>query len=569
MDSIGRKRRGYVTRVLCVALLGVVSLPAFAQSQDLVFRDGYENADVGTATPAQAARFLTQATFGPTLSEIQRVQTLGYQSWLDEQFGRTPELHLPFLDARAAAGDDLGGYLRQESWFARVVRGNDQLRQRVAFALSEILVVSERGFDDTRALAHYYDLLVQRAFGNYRTLLRDVTLHPTMAEYLSMRANQPEDPAENIRPDENYAREIMQLFSIGLEQLNPDGTRQLANGQPIPTYTQATIRGFARVFTGFNFDGCDPDDYGGCYPYETGTEIWWRRPMIAFAGYHETSSKQLLVYPGVALPGGVLPAGGTAITDLDAALDNLFNHPNVGPFVSRHLIQRLVTSNPTPAYVARVAAVFANNGSGQRGDLRAVVRQILLDPEARNPATAPAHAGKVREPLLRLTQLYRALDARSQDGRFREWYPDSFLAQAALASPTVFNFFRPGYAPTGEIANAGLAAPELQIATDNVLTSTANAFGNVVYYYWRGNPDVSAEDVTVDLARDMALATQPATLIDRYDLLFLSGRMSAGLRATLLSHLGQIDAGDEAGRRERVQDALWLIMVAPEFVVEK
>lgn len=547
--------------LLCALCAGGVS------AQDVLFRNSFDIPAEGPATPADAARFLTQATFGPTLVEIDRLQALGYNTWLDMQLSRKPGLHLPFLDARAAVGDDVYQNIRQESWFTRVVTGGDQLRQRMAFALSEIMVVSDRGLDEPFALAHYYDTLVAGAFGDYRTLLSQVTLHPVMGSYLSMRSNQPENLAQNIRPDENYAREIMQLFSIGLVRLNADGSVQMSGGQPVPTYTQDTIRGFARVFTGWNFDGCPTSEYTYCYPYDEARAIWWRRPMRSFAGFHQSGTKQLLVYPGSVPANGLLAAGGNATTDLDAALSNISNHPNVGPFIARLLIQRFVTSNPSPAYIGRVASRFANNGSGVRGDLGAVLCAILMDSEARNVASAPANAGKLREPLLRVTQLWRALDARATDGRHREWYPDYYAGQAALRSPTVFNFFRPGYALPGEIVTLGLVSPEFQIATDNILTETANNLAGKIYYYWRGNPDVSADDVTVDLTRDMPLAA--AALVDRYNLVFMGGQMSAPMRNTLITHLGTVTGNTPAARRERVQDALWLIFNSPEYVVEK
>ncbi len=557
-------------RALCLSLLlasGLCVLAASAAAQDVLFRNSFDLPAEGPATAAEASRFLTQATFGPTLIEIDRLQATGYNTWIDMQLAKPAGLHLPFLDARAVAGDDVYHNIRQESWFTRVVTGQDQLRQRVAFALSEILVVSDRGVDDPFAVAHYYDLLVRSAFVNYRTLLRDVTLHPVMGTYLSMRGNQPENLAENLRPDENYAREVMQLFSIGLVRLNPNGTP--TTNPPTPTYTQDTIRGFARVFTGWNFEGCPTNEYTWCYPYDEPRQIWWRRPMIAFAGFHQSGAKQLLVYPGVVPSTGIIP-GGTATVDLDAALGNIFSHPNVGPFLSRLLIQRLVTSNPSPAYIGRVAAKFANNGSGVRGDMAAVVRAILMDSEARNPASAPANAGKLREPLLRLTQLWRALDARANDGRYREWYPDWWAGQAVLRSPTVFNFFLPNYSLPGEVAQSGLFSPEFQIATDNLLTTGANFLGGAIYYYWRGNPDLSNEDVSVDLARDMPLADTPAALIDRYNLLFMGGTMSAPMRTVLINQLGTLNNGNlTARRRERVQDALWLIFTSPEYVVEK
>lgn len=551
-----------------------LALCAPAAAADFVFKASFDESPEGPFNEYEAARFLTQATFGPTLSEIQRLQVIGYNAWLTEQLAAPATLHTPLLDARADLGEDVYQQVRQEAWFTRAVTAPDQLRQRVAFALSELLVVSDQNsaVDDPFALAHYYDLLLQRSFGSYRQLLRDVTLHAVMGNYLSMRGNQKENTAENIRPDENYAREIMQLFSVGLVMLNPDGTVQTSGGQPIPSYNQGTIRGFARIFTGWNWSGCPAGEYEWCYPDED-HQIWWRQPMVPFNAYHETGSKQLLVYPGVALAGGVLPpnTGANATTqDLDAALDNIFNHPNVGPFVARALILRLVSSNPSPAYVGRVAAKFANNGSGVRGDLAAVVRQVLMDPEARNRAAVPANGGKLREPLLRVTQLWRALDARSQDNRYREGWPDYYAGQAALRAPTVFNFYLPSYSLPGEVASLGLVSPEFQITTDTYITRLTNEIAGKVYWFWRGNPDLSPEDVTVDLARDLSLANTPTRLVDRYDLLFMAGAMSTPMRTIILNDLNQIDLSEgDPARRERLQDALWLILNSPEYVVEK
>jgi uncharacterized protein (DUF1800 family) len=558
----------YRLRWLAGALSCLMALPAVAGN--VIFKASFDEFPEGPFSEGDASRFLTQATFGPTLTEIDRVQRIGYNAWLNEQLALPPEYHLPFLDERDAAGDDIYQSHRQESWFTRAARSNDQLRQRVAYALSQILVVSDRSSaaDHPFGMAHYYDALVRNAFGNYRTLLNDVTLHPVMGNYLSSLRNRKEDTALNIRPDENYAREIMQLFSIGLVMLNPDGTVQTSGGQPIPTYNQGTIRGFARVFTGWVWSGCPADAFEWCWPDDM-HQIWWRQNMVPFAAYHETGAKQLLNYPGVTLAGGLLPAGGTANSDLNAALDNIFNHPNVGPFVARRLIQRLVTSNPSAAYVGRVAAKFNNNGSNVRGDLAAVVRAILLDPEARNANTAPANSGKLREPVLRLTQLWRALDARSIDNRYREWYYDYYSDQAPLRARTVFNFYLPDYQLPGEVAQLGLYSPEFQITTDTFVTRMSNDLAGRVYWYWRGNTNLSDEDVTVDLNRDMALANNPQALLDRYELLFMGGNMSNFMRTTLVNRLNQIGASTTDGQRERVQDALWLIHTAPEFVIER
>lgn len=325
-------------------------------------------------TDNEAARFLAQATFGPTLVDIAHLRSIGYQAWLDEQFNAPVSLEVPYL-AWLEKLDNMnsgGGIVRYfddnrrlESWLINAIGGldpspehsahNDQLRQRVAFALSELFVVSAMDAKlglEMWGLASFYDVLANNAFGNYRTLLEEVTKHPVMGTYLSMIRNQKADPSRNIHPDENYAREVMQLFSIGLYQLNADGTNQLQNGQPIPTYDQSVVRSLAAVFTGWTWgegSGCNRDNYPICENNTVGAPVWLI-PMQPIEEYHDnTSDKQLLNYPGVALPKGVLMHGGDAQTELTAALDNIFQHPNVGPFIAKFLIQRLVTSNPSPA----------------------------------------------------------------------------------------------------------------------------------------------------------------------------------------------------------------------------
>ena len=599
---MGSRARSWTLGALALCLSG----PLCAQTQ--IYASGFDEPSEGPYNKAQAARFLTQASFGPTLSEIDRLARIGYNAWLSDQSTRPISLQLPFLDAliqqAIAAGQPIEVWQdkRQEIWWKNALQNSDQLRQRMAFALSQILVISDQNGaleGNPTAIAHYYDLLSTNAFGNYRTLLEQVTLHPTMGQYLSMFRNRKPDPAQNIRPDENYAREIMQLFSIGLIQLNNDGSPK--DGDPntpgvqtIPTYDQNVISGFAQVFTGWNYSTCVPPsapegsslnwwDWEYC-PSGPDNQDWrqhigWRTPMkpwgegTAFGDiYHGSSgSKQLLNYTGVALPGGVLPAGGTARSNLTAALNNVFNHPNVGPFLSRLLIQRLTTSNPSPAYVGRVASVFNNNGSGVRGDLGAVARAILLDAEAR-ATVPPANFGKLREPLLRITQLWRALDGRSRDGRIREGWPEYYGAQAAQRSPTVFNFFLPGYQLPGEIATLGLYSPEFQITTDTYINRLTNELGGKIYWAWFGNTGLGDWDpVQVDLNRDLPLATNPADLIARYNLLFMSGRMSDFMRTTLVAHISEINQNNSGSdwQRYRLQDALWLILTSPEYVVEK
>jgi uncharacterized protein (DUF1800 family) len=554
-----------------------------ASAGDHVFDATFSERPEGPHSDAQAARFLTQASFGPTEAEIARLRALGYHAWLDEQFDLPATRHLPYLMTLEDAGVDVYQIHREEAWWLHSLTAPDQLRQRVAFALSELLVISDQNGDvgsTPKGMANYYDMLLDGAFGNYRELLEEATLSPIMGVYLSMFKNRKPDDVLNIRPDENYAREIMQLFSIGLVQLAPDGTPVLVGGQPVPTYDQDTIRGFAHVFTGWNWANCPRTDGGqwwewewcpiGPVPWpEPGWDVGWVLPMQAWDSYHASEGdKQLLVYPGVALDEGILPAGGTAHSDLQAALDNLFAHPNVAPFIARHLIKRLVTSNPSPAYVGRVAAAFADNGLGTRGDMGATVTAVLLDPEARTVPSLAGNGGKLREPLLRVAHLWRLLDARADDGRFREWNIEYRLGQAPLRSPTVFNFFLPDYRPPGELSDLGLDAPEFQITTDTFVASVANDLGGRVFWRWRGMPGQNPEDIVVDLAPELPFAADPVRLVDRYDLLFMNRTMSDFMFDTLVDYLQGLD-DDNEGLRARVQNAVWLIQSSPEYAIER
>lgn len=528
-----------------------------------------------------SARFLAQATFGPTLEDIERVRQLGYAGWIEEQVAHPMSSQLRFLRAAGSTSDP---EWRLDAWFTHALGGRDpfdpnmihrdQLRQRVAFALSEIFVVSDATSDSLggapQGMTDYYDTLARGAFGNFRDLLENVTLHPVMGVYLSMLGNEKPDAANNIRPDENYAREVLQLFSVGTVMLGPDGVPLDGNrdGRPDPSYGQDTVKGFAHVFTGWSFSDC-PWGFRGCYAYDK-TNPAWVRPMMSYPQYHASAqTKQLLVYSGSALPGGVLAAGGTPESNLDAALDNIFHHPNVGPFIGKQLIQRLVTSNPSPAYVQRVAQVFNNNGSGVRGDMKAVVRAILLDDEARQ-AVPPANFGKVREPLLRLTHLLRATDASAGNGHMEEfWTLSSDLGQMPMSAPSVFNFFSPRYMPPGLLANAGLVAPELQLATDYLLPShEAYFFRRAVDHTVEGPPHATGT-FAVNVGRDLPLAADAPALVARYNLLFLSGRMSPKMQNTLVAHLQAIPGSTVDGRRERVRNALYLIVNSPEYVVQK
>ena len=533
-------------------------------------------------TKLQAFAFLNQATFGATEAEALRLQGLGdstnaYARWIDEQLQQPVSLQLPHVQAAYAAlpqpVQNIGRLNadRVDAWFRNVVNGPDQLRQRVAFALSEIMVVSQLSALNNApyALADYYDTLARDAFGDFRQLMQDVTLHPAMGVYLSMLGNQKPDTARNIRPDENYARELMQLFTVGLVELNADGTTRMdAQGQPIPTYDQSIIEGFAHVYTGWNWAGAA--SFGQARPTLQNQVL----PMQAYAGQHDTGAKKVLGYAGAALT--EIPARTPAdpARDLDDALDNIFNHPNVGPFISRQLIQRLVTSNPSPAYVQRIAQVFANDGSGRRGNLGAVIRALLLDPEARGSAPDASIAGKLKEPLLRVTQLWRAYGGRSQSGRYNVQSPADIAGQGPLQAPSVFNFFSPAYAPPGEIADRGLVAPEMQIATEYLSTLVTNYLFVQTYCYTSApvtgcptiRPAVRPDLVFIDISAEAALAGDPAALVDRIGGKLLGGNLSATLQAQARAAAQRAPA-DMAGLR--VAEALFLIASSPEYAVQR
>lgn len=520
---------------------------------------------------ADAARFLNQATFGATEADVDRLIGLGdattaYPRWIDEQIARPASLQLPAV--QAAFGQltnpvQMIGSLnadRQEAWFRNAIKGDDQLRQRVAFALSEIMVVSQQSALQAmpHALADYYDLLARDAFGDFRKLMEDVTLHPAMGVYLNMLGNQKPDAARNIRPDENYARELMQLFTIGLVELNVDGAvRRDAQDQPVSTYDQSVIEGFANVFTGWNYAGAPS------FTQARRTLANQVLPMQAYPDQHSPLAKKLLAYPGAAKP--ELPAGQSPQQDLADALDNIFHHPNVGPFIGRQLIQKLVTSNPSPQYVARVAGTFDDDGTGRRGNLAAVVRAVLLDAEAR-PATVTPTTGKVKEPLLRLTQLWRAYDAKAANGQYRIGPIVFVFGQGPLQAPSVFNFFSPFHAPPGEIAEQGLVAPELQLATEYLNTTTTNTFFNVIFGWNSTVAGLPETAIVMDFTQEVALAGDAEALVTRIAGKLLGGQISATLKAEAQAAVERVPA-TSAG--QRVSEAMYLIATSPEYVVSR
>jgi uncharacterized protein (DUF1800 family) len=540
------------------------------------------------ATRSDAARFLTQATFGPVDTEVTRLMDIGYAAWIDEQWAKPRVSHreaweeadrnVKLGSPTATAGFE--GVL--ESFWRQALNGQDQLRQRVAYALSQIFVISsadETISNNARAHAAYLDTLATDGLTNYRNLLEQVSLHPMMGVYLSHLRNQKANNTTGRVPDENYAREVMQLFSIGLVELNEDGTPRLVNGQPVETYTPADISGLARVFTGFSW-ACPnwPDNncfFNGVADGQSDPDRAFKA-MLGYPQYHSTEAKSFL--------GTTISAQTRSDPDasLRAALDTIARHPNVGPFISRQLIQRLVTSNPSPEYVRAVARVFADNGSGVRGDMKAVVKAILMHAEAR---TVNDRSGKLREPVLKLSAFLRAYPHTSDTGRWRVGNtdnPGTQLGQTPLRAPSVFNFYRPGYvAPNSRSAAANLVAPELQIASETtaagwanfVRDGVANGFGS-----FNGTVNgvaLNRRDLRPDYSAEVAVADQPSALVDRIAGRLLYSPLPDSLRTEIANAIGTISLVSSnpdvvsAQRRNRVNAALLLVLASPEYQVQK
>ncbi len=561
--------------------------PGPAASNDLIAQINGATPPLPVA-PTDASRFLEQSTFGATDQDIHHLSQEGYAAWFNEQFNMPQPLHEPQVEASiilnnppCAAGDvkcNAALFLQNsnaqndlfQSFWQQSITGSDQLRERMKYTLSEIYVVSSSNGsvgNMPRGLANYYDLLGADAFGNFRQLLQDVTLNPMMGQFLSVLANDKGDATRD--PDENYAREVMQLLTIGLYQLNPDGTQMLdANGKPIPTYSNTDVMGLAKVFTGFswNIPGNQTDAaWSNCCAYVGpgfGEDIL---QMQSFPNHHSTDEKDFL---GVTIPatGSPDPQG-----DLKIALDTLFNHPNTAPFVSKQLIQHLVTSNPSPAYVARVAAVFADNGAGVRGDMKAIIQAILLDDEARNAPNAAGNPqyGKVRESLVRYTQWARAFTAQSRNGSFNIGStedPIYGLGEMATRSPTVFNWFAPGYTPPGtSIASAGLVAPEMQMTNVSTVVGYLNAMqSSVAANAERGS------DIYSSYAAEAGLAATPDALVDRINLLLMAGTMDSTLRGQILNAVNSIPIpttgnGIQTALTNRAQIAVFLTLASPSY----
>ncbi|MFG6429026.1 DUF1800 domain-containing protein [Roseateles sp. LYH14W] len=503
-------------------------------------------------TDAEGARFLAQAGFAAPTADIATVKSGGYAAWLDAQFALPVSAgHFDWMVERGYAVEANRNSFNglDNSIWRKLMSAPDTLRQRVVLALSEIFVVSMTGLPvQWRGLmgAAYVDLLEQHAFGNFRALLEAVTLSPAMGVYLNMRGNQKEDTRTGRVPDENYAREVMQLFTIGLVQLNADGSSKLgSDGKPLETYTQAQITELARVFTGWDYDGSSATD-----------PAYVKKPMVNTASRFATGAKKVL--------GVDIPATADGAAAMKTAMDTLAEHANVGPFIGRQLIQRLVASHPSPAYVARVAAVWANNGAGVRGDLKAVVRAVLLDPEARTASTAPS-AGKLREPVLRLVQWARSFNAASPTGLWNigdTTNPATRLGQSPLRSGSVFNFFRPGYVPPGStLGTNAITAPEFQLCNESTAAGYLNFLQTAIAS--------GIGEVKASYTAELALVADPPALVANLALRLGGGGISAATESVVATAIATITATTDAGKLNRVYAAILMLMACPEYLVQK
>ncbi len=507
-----------------------------------------------------ARRILGQATFGPTAASVAELMQLGQQAWLQKQFatGGSGYYSVAYVDPDSNKGcptgsldtcrrDNYSLFPIQVEFFSNAINQPDQLRQRTALALSEILVVSGNTITLPYAMAAYQRIFLERAFGNFRDVLKDVTLSPAMGRYLNMANNDKPNKAKGIEPNENYGREVLQLFSIGLWELNPDGTQKRdAKGLPIPSYDQDTVEGFAHVFTGWTYA-----PRPGATKSKFGNPAFYDAPMIAFESHHDTAPKKLL-------SGVTLPANQTAAADLDAAINNIFNHPNVGPFIGRQLIQQLVTANPSPAYVGRVTAAF---NAAPRGDMKRLLTAILTDPEASAPAN-PSSFGKLREPIVQLTHLVRSLGGKSDGVWLRQ--QAASLGQPVFSPPSVFSFFPPDYdlpeMPSLDGPAFGVFNASAAFKLSGVLSTAVNGKGVA--------PDTSVQSAIgtkIDMTPWTALAAKPADLVAEVKRVLFAGRMSAGLEAALLK-AAVIAAANKP--LDRAKATLFLATMAPEYLVE-
>ena len=544
----------------------------------------------------EAARFALQAKFNVTDAEIAELRQQGYAAWISAQLN-APEAQtgVAWLDGRGYGAVSAATEFFDQSYpgdfmiWQQLMQSPDGARKRLALALSEFFVVSLNSIDAefrSHGIAQYWDLLVRGTRGNFRQLLEDITLNPAMGVFLNTKGNQKED-SRGRQPDENYAREVMQLFTIGLYQLNADGTeKRAADGSKLASYTLADVSNLSRVFTGWDFDSSQSVNtllqYSG-YTRNIGNTSRMTRRMVLTASRHSTLAATFL--------GTTIAANTPGDQALKTALDTLFNHPNVGPFFGKQMIQRLVTSNPSPAYVGRVAAIFNNNGDGVRGDMKSVFAAVLLDDEARSPVglSAPTF-GKLREPMVRLVQWGRTFGLTSKAGSWKldeQGNPSDQLGQSPLRPGSVFNFFRPGYVPPSTaLAASQQVAPEFQIVNESTVGGYLNYMQDRIRYGFNIDSPTVAEhtyntysrDITASYAAELLVVADVPALVNRLNLLMCAGQLSASTRTLVTSALSATALPTPTAsnaqavldaRLNRICAGVLMVMASAEYLVQK
>jgi uncharacterized protein (DUF1800 family) len=527
------------------------------------------------STDQEAARFLAQAQFSASDADIAAVRSAGFAAWLQQQIVRPiGTTGWDWLNNQGYGDvNNTANYYDSNSptdymMWSQLMTAPDAVRKRMALALSEFFVVSSYGLSfnwRSHAAAHYWDTLNTHAFGNFRDLLEAISLNVAMGYYLNTKGNKKAN-GRGSQPDENYAREVMQLFSVGLVLLNMDGTPQLINGATTDTYTASDISNLAQVFTGYDVDQSQnvvtaiAQTGGGTR--NVGNTAFARLPMVQSGNNHSMLAATFL---GVTIPAD------TPVKDaLKTALDTLFNHPNTAPFFCKQLIQRLVTSNPSPAYVGRVAAVFVNNGKGVRGDLAAVLFAVLLDDEARGPQglTAPEF-GKLREPMIRLVQWARTFAVTSISGAWKIGdlsNASTQLGQSPLRSPSVFNFFRPGYVPPTSTLSAGSVVPEFQLVNESSVGGYLNYMTGVI------SNGINSGDIKAAYTAELAIVTDTAALVQRLNALMCGGQLSSATQTLIVNALNATTvtaSSSDATKRNRICAAVLMVMASAEYLIQK
>ncbi|MDR3388766.1 MAG: DUF1800 family protein [Rudaea sp.] len=598
--------------LVAAALLAPV---AYASVHDQLFAGTFDIPADAPASTNDAARFLTQATFGPTQADINYLMAQGYSEWIDEQLAKPTTLSEPtveaIVNARTAGAQNVSQTQRLNRWFWQATYAPDQLRQRMAFALSQIMVVSDQAStisQDVVPMAAYQDLLANDGFGSYRQLIGDVTYNPTMGKYLNAFRNVKGNcsgVSPNIvcttLPDENYAREVMQLFSVGLVELDMQNNVVLSAGQPIPTYDQSVISSTAKVFTGFTYSDAPlgtganytgANFYGGGSTFATqyapmvcwGTELFpysngnMRHDITGDDNSLGTPKTVLSWFVGGSLVSNTLPSSQTCGQDVGEELDIIAGHTNVAPFITRQLIQRFVTSNPSPTYIGDVTAVWQSSG----GDLGDVIKAILLDDEARNPPaltdpSGPSY-GKLREPILRVTAVWRAFNAQAQPA---DQYGEIAMnggnnslgnyGQGPLESPTVFNFYTPDYSQPGVFADNGLTSPEFQIVNESTIYTVTNSFYQLTAGAFVGmnllTPPQTPPTNRPLINLSSLIGVSDAQIVTNVNNMMLYGSMSSAMQATMntLVHTGLAGATPQ----EKAWSAIYMTMLSPEYATQR